>query len=55
MAWNYKKSKPVKMEESKVVVDPRSATSRTVKNYIAKGDENSVPAKQKKPYTVKWF
>ena len=27
MAWNYKKSKPVKMEESKVVTDPRSETS----------------------------
>ena len=55
MAWNYKKSKPVKMEASKVVTDPRSATSRTVKNYIAKGDTNSVPAKQKKPYKVTWY
>ncbi|SVE11307.1 uncharacterized protein METZ01_LOCUS464161, partial [marine metagenome] len=26
MAWNYKKSKPVKMEESKVITDPRSET-----------------------------
>ena len=55
MAWNYKKSTAVKIPEQKKIVDPRSATSRVVKNYIAKGDENSVPAKQKKPYTVKWF
>ena len=55
MAWNYKKATEIKIPEQKKIVDPRSATSRVVKNYIAKGDENSVPAKQKKPYTVKWF
>jgi len=55
MAWNYKKATEIKIPEQKKIVDPRSATSRVVKNYIAKGDENSVPAKQKKQYTVKWF
>ena len=56
MAWNYKTGgKEFKIPEQKKIVDPRSATSRTVKNYIAKGDENSVPAKQKVPYKVKWF
>ena len=55
MAWNYKKSKPVKMEASKVITDPRSETSIRGKNYIATGDKNSVPAKQKKPYKVTWF
>jgi len=55
MAWNYKKAKEIKIPEQKKIVDPRSATSRTVKNYIAKGDENPVPAKQKKPYKVTWY
>ena len=55
MAWNYKKATEVKIPEQKKIVDSRSATSRTVKNYIAKGDTNSVPAKQKKPYKVTWF
>ena len=54
MAWNYKKATEIKIPEQKKIVDPRSATSRVVKNYIAKGDENSVPAKQKKPYKVTW-
>ena len=55
MAWNYKKSKPVKMEASKVITDPRSETSVKGKSYIATGDTNSVRAKQKKPYKVTWF
>ena len=53
---NYKKGgKPFKFDDSKVVVDPRSATSIRGKSYIATGDQNSVPAKQKKPYKVTWF
>ena len=53
---NYKTGgKEFEIPEQKKVVDPRSATSIRGKNYIAKGDENSVPAKQKKPYKVKWF
>ena len=56
MAWNYKTGgKAFKIPEQKKIVDPRSATSRVVKNDIAKGDENSVPAKQKKPYKVTWY
>ena len=56
MAWNYKTGgKEFKIPEQKKSVDPRSATSTRGKNYIAKGDENSVPAKQKVPYKVKWF
>ena len=56
MAWNYKTGgKAFKIPEQKKIVDPRSATSIRGKNYIAKGDENSVPAKQKKPYKVTWF
>ena len=55
MAWNYKKSTEVKIPEQGKTVDPRSKTSIRGKNYIATGDKNSVPAKQKKPYTVKWF
>ena len=56
MAWNYKTGgREFKIPEQKKKVDPRSETSVRGKNYIAKGDENSVPSKQKKPYTVKWF
>ena len=55
MAWNYKKSTEVKIPEQKKIVDPRSNTSIRGKNYIATGDKNSVPAKQKKPYKVTWF
>ena len=38
MAWNYKKATEIKIPEQKKIVDTRSATSRVVKNYIAKGD-----------------
>ena len=56
MAWNYKTGgKPFKMEETKKEIDPRSKTSYRGKSYIATGDKNSVPAKQKKPYKVTWF
>ena len=56
MAWNYKTGgKEFKIPEQKKIVDPRSDTSIRGKNYIATGDKNSVPAKQKKPYKVTWF
>ena len=56
MAWKYKTGgKPFKMGETKKEIDPRSKTSFRGKSYIATGDKNSVPAKQKKPYKVTWF
>ena len=42
MAWNYKKSKPVKIEESKVVVDPRSETYVRGKSRLAVGNKQPV-------------
>ena len=39
---NYKKSKPVKMEEGKVITDPRSETSIRGKNLINEGNKNPV-------------
>ena len=42
MAWNYKKSKPVKMEESKVITDPRSETSIRGKSKLAVGNKQPV-------------
>ena len=42
MAWNYKKSKPVKIEESKVVVDPRSETCVSGKSRLAVGNKQPV-------------
>ena len=42
MAWNYKKSKPVKMEASKVVTDPRSETSLRGKSKLAVGNKERV-------------
>ena len=42
MAWNYKKSKPVKMEVSKVITDPRSETSFRGKSNLAVGNTNPV-------------
>ena len=42
MAWNYKKSKPVKMEESKVITDPRSETSVRGKSKLAVGNKQVV-------------
>ena len=56
MAWNYKTGgKAFKIPEQKKAVDPRSETSVRGKNYIATGDTNSVPAKQKNPYKVTWY
>ena len=42
MAWNYKKSKPVKMEECKVITDPRSETSIWGKSKLAVGNKQPV-------------
>ena len=42
MAWNYKKSKPVKIEESKVITDPRSETSLRGKSKLAVGNKARV-------------
>ena len=54
MAWNYKKATEVKIPEQTKIVDPRSDTSIRGKNYIAKGDTNSVPTKAR-PAKVTWF
>ena len=42
MAGNYKKSKPVKIESSKVVTDPRSETSVRGKSKLAVGNKQPV-------------
>ena len=42
MAWNYKKSKPVKIEESKVITDPRSENSYRGKSRLAVGNKQPV-------------
>ena len=42
MAGNYKKSKPVKIEESKVITDPRSETSLRGKSRLAVGNKQPV-------------
>jgi len=42
MAWNYKKSKPVKIEESKVITDPRSENSFRGKSRLAVGNKQPV-------------
>ena len=69
MAWNYKKSKSVKgdimqnykkptiikMEDSKKIVDPRSATSFRGKSFLAVGNKQEVKgsgaARKQKPVT----
>ena len=55
MAWNYKKSKPVKIESSKVVTDPRSETSIRGKSKLAVGNKQpvsgSVAARRQKDVT----
>ena len=42
MAWNYKKSKPDKIEESKVITDPRSENSFRGKSRLAVGNKQPV-------------
>ena len=39
---NYRKSKPFKFDDSKVVVDPRSETSFRGKSYLAVGNKQPV-------------
>ena len=39
---NYKKSTPIKMEDSKKIVDPRSETSFRGKSFLAVGNTNPV-------------
>ena len=55
MAWNYKKSTPIKMEDSKKIVDPRSETSFRGKSYLAVGNKQEVKgsgaARKQKPVT----
>ena len=55
MAWNYKKSKSVKLETSKVVTDPRSETSIRGKSRLAVGNKQPVSksgaARQQKDVT----
>jgi len=55
MAWNYKKSKPVKMEASKVITAPRSENSIRGKSKLAVGNKQSVSksgaARQQKDVT----
>jgi len=53
---NYKKGgKPFKLEDSKVVVDPRSETSFRGKSYLAVGNKQAVKgsraARKQKPVT----
>ena len=42
MAWNYKKSKPVKIEDSNVITDPRSETCVRGKSRLAVGNKQPV-------------
>ena len=54
---NYKKSKPVKMEASKVVTDPRSETSIRGKSLINEGNKNPVKGSgaARKQKDVTWY
>ena len=55
MAWNYRKSTPIKMEASKVITDPRSENSFRGKSKLAVGNKQPVSksgaARQQKPVT----
>ena len=53
---NYKKSTPIKMEDSKVITDPRSATSFRGKSKLAVGNTNSVKGSRaaRKQKDVTW-
>ena len=54
---NYKKSKPVKMEASKVVTDPRSETSIRGKSALSMGNKNPVKGSgaARKQKDVTWY
>ena len=57
MAWNYKKSKNVKISEQKKEIDPRSKTSFRGKTYIATGDKVAPTGQytRKKQKPVTWY
>ena len=57
MAWNYKKSKPVKIEASKVVTDPRSENSFRGKSKLAVGNKQTVSGSgaARKQKDVTWY
>jgi len=54
---NYKKSKPVKMEASKVVTDPRSETSIRGKSALSAGNKNPVKGfgAARKQKDITWY
>ena len=54
---NYKKSKPVKMEASKVVTDPRSETSIRGKSALSTGNKNPVKGSgaARKQKDITWY
>ena len=54
---NYKKSKPVTMEEGKVITDPRSETSIRGKNLISTGNKNPVKGSgaARKQKDITWY
>jgi len=54
---NYKKAKPVKMEEGKVITDPRSETSIRGKNLISTGNKNPVKGfgAARKQKDITWY
>ncbi len=55
MAWNYKKSKNVKISEQKKEIDPKSKTSFRGKTYIPVGDKVTVAGTYtRKKKTATW-
>jgi len=54
---NYKKSKPVKIEEGKVITDPRSETSIRGKSALSTGNKNPVKGSgaARKQKDITWY
>ena len=54
---NYKKPKQVKMEEGKVITDPRSETSIRGKSALSMGNKNPVKGSgaARKQKDVTWY
>ena len=54
---NYKKSKAIKIPSQNLELDPRSETSIIGRNYIAKGDTETVKGTGavRKPVKATWF
>jgi hypothetical protein len=54
---NYKKAKPVKIESSKVITDPRSETSIRGKSALSVGNKNAVKGSgaARKQKDVTWY